>query len=83
MHFREQTIESFQVVFEAEDIEEGEERTTVTNDFASNWSWFGIIYRLTGGDITKLSKIVNTSLYEALTWLSYETELDKQKTNKI
>ena len=81
MEFRESTIQSFSIVFDSEDAEEGKEVKTVTNDFASNWSWFGVIYKLTGGEIINLSKITNTSLYECLTWLTYEAELEEQKNN--
>ena len=34
-------------------------------------------------DITKLNKITNTSLYECLTWLTYESELDLQQNNTL
>jgi|TARA_Y100001938_G_C8026608_1_gene398367 hypothetical protein len=39
------------------------------------------MYRLTGGEIVNLEKITRLNLLEALTWLSYETELNSQ--NKV
>tara|TARA_R110002049_G_scaffold285258_2_gene466080 strand:- start:1421 stop:1594 length:174 start_codon:yes stop_codon:yes gene_type:complete len=55
----------------------------VTDQFSENWAWFGILHRLTGGDITKLETITRTSLFECLTWLTYEEEIkEQQKFNK-
>ena len=39
------------------------------------------MYRLTNGEIVNLERITNLSLLEALTWLSYETDLESQ--NKV
>ena len=38
------------------------------------------MYRLTNGEIVHLEKIVGLNLYECLTWLSYETDLNDTKT---
>lgn len=48
--------------------------------FAARWGWFGVMYRLTGGDIIKLEPIAKLELYTCLTWLCYETDLEL--TNK-
>ena len=39
------------------------------------------MYRLTNGQIVDLEKITKLSLLEALTWLTYETDLNSQ--NKV
>ena len=39
------------------------------------------MYRLTNGQIVNLEKITKLNLLEALTWLSYETDLDE--SNKV
>tara|TARA_R100000306_G_C4337492_1_gene123521 strand:+ start:761 stop:898 length:138 start_codon:yes stop_codon:yes gene_type:complete len=39
------------------------------------------MYRLTNADISKLDAITRLNLLEALTWLSYETDLESQ--NKV
>ena len=39
------------------------------------------MYRLTNGQIVNLDKISKLNLLEALTWLSYETDLNEQ--NKV
>ena len=39
------------------------------------------MYRLTNADISKLDTITKLNLLEALTWLSYETDLNSQ--NKV
>jgi len=40
-----------------------------------------VMYRLTNADISKLDAITKLNLLEALTWLSYETDLNIQ--NKV
>ena len=37
------------------------------------------MYRLTNADISKLDAITKLNLLEALTWLSYETDLNLNK----
>jgi len=39
------------------------------------------MYRLTGGKIVNLKAITELNLLEALTWLTYETDLESQ--NKV
>ena len=39
------------------------------------------MYRLTNADISKLEQITKLNLLQALTWLSYETDLESQ--NKL
>ena len=39
------------------------------------------MYRLANGEIVNLDKITKLNLLEALTWLSYETDLNSQ--NKV
>jgi len=50
-------------------------------NFAEKWGWFGVMYRLTNGEIVNLERITKLSLLECLTWLSYETDLNTQ--NKV
>tara|TARA_R100001530_G_C4317609_1_gene154787 strand:- start:906 stop:1040 length:135 start_codon:yes stop_codon:yes gene_type:complete len=40
------------------------------------------MYRLTGGEIVNLKQITELNLLEALTWLTYETDLNSQNTVK-
>ena len=79
MDFRQRTIDNFAVVFEQK-VREGE--APVDERFANKWGWFGVMYRLTNGEIVNLERITKLGLYECLTWLSYETDLNEtQKTN--
>tara|TARA_R110002074_G_scaffold158495_1_gene315588 strand:- start:224 stop:361 length:138 start_codon:yes stop_codon:yes gene_type:complete len=39
------------------------------------------MYRLTGGEIVNLDAVTKLNLLEALTWLTYETDLESQ--NKV
>ena len=42
-----------------------------------------MMYRLCGGDISKLETIARLNVLEAFTWLSYETDLESQKRVNI
>tara|TARA_R100001460_G_scaffold37314_1_gene71515 strand:- start:12 stop:227 length:216 start_codon:yes stop_codon:yes gene_type:complete len=61
---------------------EGNERAIASESFAEKWSWFGVFYRLTNADISKLKTITELNLMEALTWLTYETDLESQNQVK-
>ena len=79
MDFRKRIIKDFAIIFERkysenDDIEAGE-------TFVDKWGYFGIMYKLTNGDISKLEKITKLNLMEALTWLCYETDLNS--LNKV
>ena len=65
-------------------IGEDEEPTGRNTDqsFTDRWGYFGIMYRMTGGDVTKLDQITKTSLYVCLTWLCYETDLESVNKNQ-
>jgi len=41
------------------------------------------MYRLSGGDISKLETITKINVLEAFTWLSYETDLESMKRVNI
>ena len=60
---------------------DGNEDAIATESFADKWGWFGVMYRLTNGEIVNLERITNLGLLECLTWLSYETDLNSQ--NKV
>ena len=40
------------------------------------------MYRLTGGEIVNLKAITELNLFEALTWLTHETDLESQNRVK-
>jgi len=40
------------------------------------------MYRLTNGEIVNLERITRLSLYERLTWLTYEVDLNETKKVK-
>ena len=79
MDFRERIVKDFAVVFNA--AAEGNEEAIATESFAEKWGWFGVMYRLTNGQIVNLETISKLNLLECLTWLSYETDLNSQ--NKV
>ena len=79
LRFRERIIKDFAIVFDGS--AEGNEDAIATESFAEKWGWFGVMYRLTNGEIVNLDRITKLGLLEALTWLSYETDLNSQ--NKV
>ena len=79
MGFRERIVDDFAIIFDG--AAEGNEDAVASESFAEKWSWFGVMYRLTNADISKLDAITKLNLLEALTWLSYETDLESQ--NKV
>ena len=80
MGFRERIVNDFRVIFDG--TPEGNEEAIATETFADKWSWFGVMYRLTNADISKLEQITKLNLLEALTWLTYETDLESQNRVK-
>tara|TARA_R110002126_G_scaffold231913_1_gene376479 strand:- start:212 stop:445 length:234 start_codon:yes stop_codon:yes gene_type:complete len=72
-------VDDFAIVFDKS--AEGNETAIATESFADKWGWFGVMYRLTNGEIVNLERITNLGLLECLTWLSYETDLNSQ--NKV
>ena len=81
MEFRQRIVQEYSIVFDGN--AEGNEDTITTQSFAEKWGWFGVMYRLTNGEIVNLERITNLSLLECLTWLSYETDLDSQNKVKL
>ena len=79
MAFRNGIVNDYGVVFDT--ANEGNDEAVASETFADKWSWFGVMYRLTNADISKLKAITELNLLEALTWLSYETDLQSQ--NKV
>ena len=77
MAFRKETIDSYALIFNGSDGSDSE--NNADEDFADKWSWFGVMYRLTNGEIVNLEAITKLNLYECLTWLSYETDLNDTK----
>ena len=72
-------MSDFAIIFDSE--AEGNDKAIAGEDFASRWSWFGVMHRLCGAEIVNLEKITKIKLLECLTWLSYETDLNSQ--NKV
>ena len=61
--------------------DDAEPDRTVDGNFQDRWGWFGVMYRLTNGEIANLKRITKLDLLECLTWLTYETDLESQ--NKV
>ena len=81
MEFRERVVTDYAIIFEG--TPEGNDASVGNESFAKKWGYFGMMYRLCGGDISKLETIARTSVLEAFTWLSYETDLESLKRVQI
>ena len=79
MDFRKRVVKDFAIVFDAE--AQGNDEVIATESFADKWGWFGVMYRLTNGEIVNLERITKLNLLECLTWLTYEVDLNLQ--NKV
>lgn len=75
MDFRKQIVEDFAIVFDGVSTENNP--LDIASGFQEKWGWFGVMYRLTGGDIIKLTAVTKLSLKECLTWLCYESDLQE------
>ena len=73
-------VNDFAAVFGGTESSNTEQNTD--EQFGDKWGWFGVMYRLTNGEIINLERITNLSLYECLTWLTYETDLNETKAVK-
>ena len=74
MDFRKQLVDDYEIVFGGSN--ETEHRGVTDTGFAEKWGWFGVMYRLTNGEIVNLDRITKLPLKECLTWLCYETDLN-------
>lgn len=45
------------------------------------WGWYISLHKLCNGDITKLNSITELNLWEVMTWLSYEADVDSIRAN--
>tara|TARA_R110002074_G_C12084334_1_gene623238 strand:+ start:89 stop:349 length:261 start_codon:yes stop_codon:yes gene_type:complete len=81
LEFRDRIGKDFAIIFNGTD--EGNNERNLGESFADRWSWFGVMYRLTNGNIVNLDKITRLNLLECLTWLSYETDLQDNEQNKL
>ena len=80
LQFRDRLLEDYAIIFNRTDT--GESEAITDGNFAERWGWFGIMYRLTNGEIVNLERISRLNLLECLTWISYETDLNASKTVK-
>jgi hypothetical protein len=79
LEFRESIYKDFAIIFEGTDS--GDNEGVTDGNFAERWGYFGLMYRLTNGEIVNLEQVSKLNLLEAFTWLSYETDLNL--SNKV
>ena len=51
---------------------DGQERVEVAGEIPKEYSWFAILHRLCGADITKWEQVTKLNFIFCLNWLSYE-----------
>ena len=52
-------------------------------DFRVRYGWYNSLYKLAGGDVTKIEQVSKTNLHYCLTMLQYKIELDKAETKNL
>ena len=52
-------------------------------DFRVRYGWYNSLYKLAGGDVTKIEEVSKTNLHYCLTMLQYKIELDKAETKNL
>ena len=81
MDFRKRVVKDFAIIFEGSP--QRSEENASNESFAEKWGYFGMMYRLCSGDISKLETIAKINVLEAFTWLSYETDLESLKNVNV
>jgi hypothetical protein len=80
-HFSNVLLTTYAIIFDGS--ASGNEDAIASESHSEKWGWFGVMHRLTNGDISKLDAITRLPLLECLTWLSYETDLNVQNKVKL
>jgi hypothetical protein len=89
LEYRSGIYKRFEGLFQSRDEEEDEYevegRLTVADAKAiadenerSKWSWIGVIWNLSNGDITKTNEVLAKPIMEVLIWLSYQKIKNEQ-----
>jgi hypothetical protein len=81
LSFRQRIVNDFAIIFDRS--ASGNEDAIASESHSEKWGWYGVMYRLTNADISKLDAITRLPLLECLTWLSYETDLNLQNKVKL
>jgi hypothetical protein len=81
LDFSEQVHRDYSIIFDNKDS--GNDNAIATESFSEKWGWFGVMHRLCKEDISKLDMVSKINLFEALTWLTYETDLESQNKVKL
>ena len=88
MEFRKGIISGYPIIFKGgeDKDEQGNQRDvnefSERSQFNKQWGWYHSIYRLSGGDVSKLNEVVRLPIHQALTFLSYEIQKDKVQYNE-
>jgi hypothetical protein len=80
-NYRKGVSERYAIIFEqrTKNDDENERRLANQNDFASKWGWYGVIYNMSNGDITKQNQILKMTAEECFTFLCYSKDYESMK----
>ena len=85
MRFRTTTFKQFSQVFNTETEEEAEEkerRERQTGTLKDKWGWYQTIYLLANENLLNFDEVVKKPVYECLTFLSYQQDLNKKRQDE-
>lgn len=85
LEFRKRVIKRYPKLFGNRD-EQNDERESdysLRTQFGKKWGWYGSIYGLTKGDLTKYDEVVKYGLHKCLTYLTFEQEKNEIEISEI
>ena len=59
------------------------ETTSLASGFSQKWGWYGSVFTLAQGDITRFENITKLNLHECLTMLTFMKEKSEVETQQI
>ena len=69
----------FAIIFEQETKEDVERYRDTEEQFNNKWGWYGVIYNLANGELTKMNDVLKLTAEEVFTFLCYSKDLNSIK----
>jgi hypothetical protein len=85
VEFRKRIVNSYNELFVTRDEEEQDNFSDFTErgQFNKRWGWYGSIYGIAKGDITKFNEVTRLPLTQCLTYLIFEKQKNQIENNEI
>ena len=82
LRFRDGIVKSYSELF-AKNTQDKDSAFGAEEDFRVRYGWYNSLYKLAGGDVTKIEEVSKTNLHYCLTMLQYKVELDIAETKNL